>query len=109
MPSLSAETFDRAFNPLSDDRIDRLAVLMGSIQRMDLVLGSCMMRDNGETLSVSTRYCAHCNAIHGHDHDGEDDCIHKRALRLSLLAEEQALEADRADWLESTTLEVGIQ
>ena len=99
MPSMTA-TFDKAFNPnaLSDDRIDRLAVLMGSVSELSLTLGTCMMEDNGERLMVSTYYCAHCNAIHGDDHDGEGDCIHKRALALELAAEEQAREQLRAEY-----------
>ena len=89
MPSMTADyqTYDT----------DRLAQLMGSVTRLNLATESCMMRDNGENLMVRHDYCAHCNAIHGFDNDGEDDCIHKRALRLSWMAEVEAREEDRAD------------
>ena len=99
MPSTSSDLKD-AFVPisLSDDRIDRLATLMGSVSELSLTLGTCMMEDNGERLMVSAYYCAHCNAIHGDDHDGEADCIHKRALALELAAEEQAREQLRAEY-----------
>ena len=42
------------------------------------------MTDDDETLMVSEHYCAFCNAIHGFEHDGEADCVHKRALRLAM-------------------------
>ena len=92
MPRLtSARTaaFDQAFAPLSDDRIDRLAILIGSISHLNLAAGSGHMVDNGTTLAVSPHYCAHCGAPNGHDNgtDGEGDCIHKRALRLAIDAE----------------------
>ena len=88
MPSMTA-AFQEAFAPtaLSDDRIDRLAELMGSVTRMDQRNGSfCTMTDNGNALWVSDYYCAHCGPIHGGG-DGEGDCIHKRALRMSWEAE----------------------
>ena len=95
MPSTTARAFDEAFSP-SDAQIDRLAVLMGSISNLS-VNGYCTMRDNGEALMVWDHYCAHCNAIHGHDHDGEADCIHKRALRLAIDAELAMQEQEARD------------
>ena len=96
MPSMTAQ-FDKAFNQdaLSDDRIDRLATLMGSITRMSRYGGYCTMTDNGETLLVSGHYCPFCR---DNGDDGEGDCIHKRALRLSWQAEVEAMEADREDY-----------
>ena len=88
MPSMdSTKAAPVQMTALSDDRIDRLAVLMGSIVRMDQRNGSfCTMTDNGNALWVSDYYCAHCGPIHGGG-DGEGDCIHKRALRLAWEAE----------------------
>ena len=95
MPSMTA-AFDIAFGP-TDNRVDRMAELVDNISHLSLAHGgSCMMRDNGRNLGVSSHYCGHCSAVEarfngrpvGPDHqDGEGDCIHKQALR-SLVADE---------------------
>ena len=74
-----AQAFDLAFAP---DGQNHLARLMGSVRYLGP--GYCTMTDDDETLSVSLHYCAFCNAIHGFEHDGEADCVHKRALRLAM-------------------------
>ena len=95
MPSMSA-AFDIAFGT-DDDQNDHLAELVNNISHLSLTHGgSCMMRDNGRRLAVSSHYCAHCSAVEarfngrpvGPDHpDGEGACIHKQALR-SVVADE---------------------
>ena len=104
MPSMTAnaQTFEKAFGPaLSDDRIDRLAMLVGSIRNLS-VNGYATMTDNGNALAVSNHYCAHCSAVNAAllgdpsiaNQDGEGDCIHKRALALAIDAELAMREAE---------------
>ena len=97
MPSMTA-TFDKAFNPnaLSDDRIDRLATLMGSVSNLDRMGRWCTMTDGDETGMVFDNYCSFCNMIHDPTlSDGTESCIHKRALELSWQAEMEARDRDR--------------
>ena len=77
MAITQAQAFTLAFDP-----IGKLAPLLGSVRHLGD--GFCTMTDEDETLMVSEHYCAFCNAIHGHAHDGEADCVHKRALRLAM-------------------------
>jgi len=93
--------FEEAFRPatLTDDRIDKLAQLVGGIRYLSLT-GSCWMTDNDETLLVSEHYCAHCNAIHGNDRDGEADCEHKQAMRRAIEIDIAYREAQAQEYAE---------
>ena len=56
------QQFDVAFSPLPDDRIDRLATLIGGVSHLNLAAEFCHMTDNGRDLAVSPHYCAHCQS-----------------------------------------------
>jgi len=105
---MMADRFDEAFRPatLTDDQIERLARLVGSVIRMNLHFETGDMLIDGEVYAVGkTTGCEFCGTW------GPHDCIHQRALALAIRAEEQAREDDRQDLYETynTALGVGVQ